>query len=62
MMPKEPSAASLLSPRPGAEAYIVALEKCHVTVEITNPTWNLCTERYARSLERGFAPLGLFVV
>ena len=44
-----------------ARSHIVALENNRVTVEITHHTWNRRTERYERSVERGFAALGLSV-
>jgi hypothetical protein len=44
-----------------ARSHIVALENNCVTVEITHHTWNRRTERYERSVERGFAALGLAV-
>jgi hypothetical protein len=43
------------------QSHIVALENNRVTVEITHHTWNRRTERYERSVERGFGALGLAV-
>ena len=44
-----------------ARSHLVALENNRVTVEITHHTWNRRTERYERSVERGFAAFGLSV-
>ena len=44
-----------------ARSHIVALENNRATVEITQHTWNRRTERYERSVEQGFAALGLAV-